>query len=222
MVQHHAYRLYDQNRLHQLFAFIQTGKGLLLPVMLGLGINLYGQSPSEVPYRTTTRLVDTSDVDNLRVPILLCRTSTPFQSDEPLYVIDGVPIKDSEANKAWQKLDPAHIENIQILKEASATAIYGTRGANGVVLITTNREQVAPPARAPHQNFVLPPLLKVTRPGPRIGFEQSRFLQNLTNDTAPTDVAAQNIRRKIEEALAIYKKHSLAALDAEKRIKLRW
>ena len=51
----------------------------------------------------------------------------------PLYVVDGFP----EAN--IQMLNPNDIETIDILKDASATAIYGSRGANGVVLITTKR-----------------------------------------------------------------------------------
>lgn len=54
------------------------------------------------------------------------------QSNEPLYIIDGFPDEDGLAT-----LDPSEIESIDILKDASATAIYGARGANGVVLITT-------------------------------------------------------------------------------------
>lgn len=54
------------------------------------------------------------------------------QSNEPLYVIDGFPSEDGMST-----LDPAEIETIDVLKDASATAIYGARGANGVVVITT-------------------------------------------------------------------------------------
>lgn len=54
------------------------------------------------------------------------------QDNEPLYVIDGFPTEDGMSN-----LDPADIESIDVLKDASATAIYGARGANGVVLVTT-------------------------------------------------------------------------------------
>lgn len=54
------------------------------------------------------------------------------QSNEPLYIIDGSPSEDGMST-----LDPAEIESIDILKDASATAIYGARGANGVVVITT-------------------------------------------------------------------------------------
>ncbi|MGL4293694.1 MAG: SusC/RagA family TonB-linked outer membrane protein [Bacteroidales bacterium] len=54
------------------------------------------------------------------------------QSNEPLYVIDGFPSEDGMGS-----LDPADIESIDVLKDASATAIYGSRGANGVIVITT-------------------------------------------------------------------------------------
>lgn len=54
------------------------------------------------------------------------------QSNEPLYIIDGFPSEDGLST-----LDPAEIETIDVLKDASATAIYGARGANGVVVITT-------------------------------------------------------------------------------------
>jgi len=52
-------------------------------------------------------------------------------SNEPLYVIDGF------VGANFRDINPTDIENIQILKDASATAIYGSRGANGVVIITT-------------------------------------------------------------------------------------
>lgn len=54
------------------------------------------------------------------------------QSNEPLYIIDGFPSEDGMST-----IDPADIESIDILKDASSTAIYGARGANGVVVITT-------------------------------------------------------------------------------------
>lgn len=54
--------------------------------------------------------------------------------NEPLYVIDGFPTKGGLNN-----LNPNDIESIDILKDASATAIYGARGANGVIIITTKR-----------------------------------------------------------------------------------
>ncbi len=55
------------------------------------------------------------------------------QSNSPLYVIDGFPMEDFVASS----LNPADIASINILKDASATAIYGSRGANGVVIVET-------------------------------------------------------------------------------------
>ncbi len=78
-------------------------------------------------------------------------TSSLSASNEPLIVIDGVPqdvdITDdfnfSTANEedfgALLNISPANIESIEVLKDASATAIYGTKGANGVLLINTKR-----------------------------------------------------------------------------------
>jgi TonB-linked SusC/RagA family outer membrane protein len=70
-------------------------------------------------------------------------------SVDPLYVIDGVFVSNSEPiqtgignqqpSNPLADLNPSDIENIQILKDASATAIYGSLGANGVILITTKR-----------------------------------------------------------------------------------
>ena len=57
------------------------------------------------------------------------------QSSAPLYIIDGFPSESSLATA----ISPADIESIDILKDASATAIYGARGANGVVVITTKK-----------------------------------------------------------------------------------
>ncbi|MBQ9356903.1 MAG: TonB-dependent receptor [Prevotella sp.] len=56
--------------------------------------------------------------------------------NEPLYVVDGVPLMSASG---IETLNPRDIESIDILKDASATAIYGSRGANGVVLVTTKQ-----------------------------------------------------------------------------------
>lgn len=61
----------------------------------------------------------------------------------PLFVLDGIPLDNSSSNAATSNplnfLNPQDIESIDVLKDASATAIYGARGANGVVLITTKK-----------------------------------------------------------------------------------
>ena len=61
------------------------------------------------------------------------------QENSPLFVIDGFPIEDSSAAST---LNPSDIESLDFLKDASATAIYGARGANGVVIITTKKGKV--------------------------------------------------------------------------------
>ena len=58
-------------------------------------------------------------------------------SNEPLYVVDGVPL----FSQGFSTINPKDIESIDILKDASATAIYGARAANGVVIITTKSGQ---------------------------------------------------------------------------------
>ncbi|MGW8316969.1 MAG: carboxypeptidase-like regulatory domain-containing protein, partial [Bacteroidales bacterium] len=60
-------------------------------------------------------------------------------SVEPLVMIDGIEAKN------YNNLDPNEIENITVLKDASATAVYGVRGANGVILITTKRGELGRP-----------------------------------------------------------------------------
>ena len=58
-----------------------------------------------------------------------------YGSSEPLYVIDGTPVQNGDAGIAY--LNPADIAQIEVLKDAAQTALYGVQGANGVVLITT-------------------------------------------------------------------------------------
>lgn len=56
-------------------------------------------------------------------------------TNAPLYVVDGIPLQETGIDN----LNPNDIESVDILKDASATAIYGSRGANGVILVTTKR-----------------------------------------------------------------------------------
>lgn len=65
--------------------------------------------------------------------IIIRGLGTINSSSNPLFVVDGVVMED------FQFLNPNNIESIEVLKDASSTAIYGARGANGVVLVTTKR-----------------------------------------------------------------------------------
>ena len=62
-------------------------------------------------------------------------------SNDPLYVIDGVPVISGNVGETnlLSTINPGDIESIEVLKDASATAIYGSRGSNGVILITTKQ-----------------------------------------------------------------------------------
>jgi len=67
-------------------------------------------------------------------------TNQSFQatSQEPLVVVDGVP-SSRPAGQALMALNPNDVSSIQVLKDVSSTAIYGTRGANGVILVSMRR-----------------------------------------------------------------------------------
>lgn len=76
-------------------------------------------------------------------------------SNEPLYVIDGVPVFSGAAgqmsdyiyttNNVMSSLNPSDIESITVLKDAAASALYGSRAANGVIVVTTKRGKVGKP-----------------------------------------------------------------------------
>ena len=82
-------------------------------------------------------------------------TGSITAGNEPLYVIDGYPVSNNagiasrgapdQAINPLSSLNPSDIESIEVLKDASAAAIYGSRGANGVVLITTKNGKVGKP-----------------------------------------------------------------------------
>ena len=69
------------------------------------------------------------------VPKILIRGRRSFNAtNDPLYVVDGIPL-----SAGYEDLNPSDVASLEILKDATATAIYGARGANGVVLISTKR-----------------------------------------------------------------------------------
>lgn len=70
-------------------------------------------------------------------------------SNDPLIVIDGIPFAGSIGD-----INPGYIKSIDVLKDASATAIYGSRGANGVILITTNQGYTGQKAQVSYNSYV--------------------------------------------------------------------
>lgn len=76
------------------------------------------------------------------------RGLTSFTSSNPLYVIDGIQIEvggASEGVNPLAALNPSEIESMDVLKDASATAIYGAKGTDGVIIITTKRGKLSAP-----------------------------------------------------------------------------
>lgn len=102
---------------------------------------------------TGVRVVNTSGDPNAAPRIFVRGIGTWQGTAQPLYVIDGqIIIPPSDGNEdvisgfgddtppnLWSLINPNDIESITVLKDASAAAIYGSRGANGVILITTKR-----------------------------------------------------------------------------------
>ncbi|WP_062126354.1 SusC/RagA family TonB-linked outer membrane protein [Geofilum rubicundum] len=77
-------------------------------------------------------------------------------SNEPIFVIDGIVIDgstNSSSDNPLASINPADIVSMDVLKDASATAIYGSRGSNGVIMVTTKRGQ-AGEARATYDGYV--------------------------------------------------------------------
>ena len=65
---------------------------------------------------------------------ILIRGANTLGNNDPLYIIDGIPTTRPEV---FQNMNPANIESIQVLKDASAESIYGARASNGVIIVTT-------------------------------------------------------------------------------------
>lgn len=94
------------------------------------------------------QVTQSSSAPGGRVSIRVRGGNSLSSGNEPLYVIDGYPVTagataggEGAGQNPLASINPADIASIDILKDASATAIYGSRGANGVVLITTKRGQ---------------------------------------------------------------------------------
>ncbi len=82
-------------------------------------------------------------------PAVRIRGLGSFGSTAPLYVIDGVPM-----GTTIRDFSPNDIETIQVLKDASAAAIYGSRAANGVIIITTKQGKKDQPMRIDYRGYV--------------------------------------------------------------------
>lgn len=103
---------------------------------------------------------------------------------QPLYVIDGfaIPSSSSEVSNPMNTINPNDIESISVLKDASATAIYGSRGANGVVVITTRRGTSGKPLVQVSANTGIQAIPRQGRPNLMNAEEFARFRKEAIED----------------------------------------
>lgn len=90
----------------------------------------------------------TSSKPGAEMQIRIRGTRSLTASNDPLVVLDGIPFAGNISD-----INPNEIKSIDILKDASATAIYGSRGANGVLLVTTNRGQTGQKAKITYNGY---------------------------------------------------------------------
>ena len=87
---------------------------------------------SKVPGLQVTRTPDGG------IAIRMRGTNSFYSGSEPLYVIDGIPVTPGRGG-ALEGVNPYDIDTIKVLKDPAETALYGVRGGNGVIVITTKR-----------------------------------------------------------------------------------
>lgn len=82
--------------------------------------------------------VTVSQAPDGSVAVRIRGVSSFYAGNEPLYVLDGIPYSPGPSG-SLKGINPHDIESIKVLKDPAETGIYGTRGANGVILITTKK-----------------------------------------------------------------------------------
>lgn len=94
-------------------------------------------------------MAQTSSQPGATMQIRIRGTRSLTASNDPLVVLDGIPFMGNLSD-----INPGDIKSMDILKDASSTAIYGSRGANGVILITTNKGVQGTPAKFTYSGYV--------------------------------------------------------------------
>lgn len=94
-------------------------------------------------------MTQTSSQPGATMQIRIRGTRSLTASNDPLVVLDGIPFMGNLSD-----INPGDIKSMDILKDASSTAIYGSRGANGVILIITNRGAQGTPAKFTYNGYV--------------------------------------------------------------------
>jgi len=154
--------------------------------------------------------VETSGAPGSSISIRVRGQSTINSNAEPLYVIDGVPIQvhghsgadfglgDALGNGATSTIsplstiNPSDIVSMEILKDASATAIYGSSGSNGVVLITTKH------GKAGEAKFTYEGMYGVQRQAKRLDVMNLKQFAQFSNDMA-NETSARDVRMEFRD-----------------------
>lgn len=119
---------YGQQRKASVVGAITQTSGTVLERAGGVtsvGAALTGNLPGVITYSST-------GMPGAEDPKIIIRTQSSWNNSEPLVLVDGI-------ERPMSTVDISSIETISVLKDASATAVYGVKGANGVILITTKR-----------------------------------------------------------------------------------
>src|SRR5690606_27378000 len=129
-------------------------------------------------------------------------------TSEPLYVIDGFPVPSSSSQRSnpMSEINPQDIESMTILKDASATAIYGSRGANGVVIINTKKGRSGKPTIALTASTGLQEVPQKGRPDLMNGQEFAQWRQEAEMDKIRYE---QGREPSLDEIPEIYRNPSL-------------
>lgn len=124
----------------------------------GSVVSVKGDAMREIPAQNISQslqgrvagveMSQTSSKPGAEMQIRIRGTRSLTASNDPLVVLDGIPFAGNLSD-----INPNEIKSIDILKDASATAIYGSRGANGVLLVTTNRGQSGQKAKLTYNGY---------------------------------------------------------------------
>ena len=142
----------------------------------------------------------TSGAPGAPAKIRIRGTASLNGTQDPLWVLDGIPLEGTDVpepdelnditnmkQSSIAGLNPADIENITILKDAAATAIYGARAANGVIVITTKKGKVGKPVISFSSRFTYTPTLSLDRlnllnSAEKVGLEMDMIRNNYSPD----------------------------------------
>ena len=149
-----------------------SGEGLMKSPVPNVANALQGNLPG-------VSAVQPSGMPGADEPVIRIRGVGSLNSAEPLVLVDGV-------ERSFSQLDANEIESISVLKDASATAVFGVRGANGVILVTTKRGTTGKASVTASANAAVQTISKF------IDFADSYTYGQMWNYTAITDALPLN------------------------------